>query len=260
MKILLFISLLFIIGCSSHQKEVPSWVNGIRSGEETHKVALGSKILFRRIAGSDSKDRETACEEAISKVEKDLNNHYPHFINIPYALEVLFYDDNYEDCAVTISVSSALHNKYEELKAIKEKFDLKESELEKEIAKAKDENVVVQKKYNELAAFVRKNAHILVQVNKMETNIDKIRAMIVGQQEKAEAYAFTGLHFEHFQDYMKERLQKPNTYGAHKQLCWSNFKHLSSTDHGSIVICWSINKIILGYCKVREGNCYSKWP
>lgn len=84
----------------------PHWVDSIRSGEETLKVVHGSKTFYRRIAGSAAVSKQTSCNLVIMKAEEDLRKEFPNVPKIPYAVEVLFYDIDHQDCAVTISISN----------------------------------------------------------------------------------------------------------------------------------------------------------
>lgn len=107
MKYLLF--MVFLVSCAqSPTRETPAWVEAVRSGEETIKVSHGSKIFYRRIAGSPSLNRETSCNLAITRAEETIKKEYPNADYIPYAVEVVFYDEAYRDCAVTVSVSSKI--------------------------------------------------------------------------------------------------------------------------------------------------------
>jgi hypothetical protein len=95
------IPLLLIVACA-HQAG-PSWVDGIRSGEERLKVKNGTNTLFRRIASDES--QEKACKKALISAENDIRNEYN--ADVPYTLEVLVYDKAQSDCAVTLSVGTA---------------------------------------------------------------------------------------------------------------------------------------------------------
>lgn len=96
-----FLPMLLIISACSHT--VPSWVEGIRSGEERLKVKNGTSTLFRRIASHT--DQERACKSALINAENDIRNEYGK--DIPYTLEVLVYDKSHSDCAVTLSVGAS---------------------------------------------------------------------------------------------------------------------------------------------------------
>jgi hypothetical protein len=100
------ILLAFLVSCSHEPLKItrPHWVEAVRSGEEAMKVNHGAKIFYRRIAGSPDLTKQTACNLVVMKAEEDLKKEYPN-TKIPYAVEVLFYDEEHKDCAVTISVA-----------------------------------------------------------------------------------------------------------------------------------------------------------
>lgn len=99
----------FLISCAHQTPELrPGWVDSVRSGEETLKVVHGSKTYYRRIAGSSAVSKQTSCNLVIMKAEEDLKKEFPDLAKIPYAVEVLFYDVEHQDCAVTISVANNL--------------------------------------------------------------------------------------------------------------------------------------------------------
>lgn len=100
--------LLFLVFSCSHHEElspVPSWVAAIRSGEETLRVPHASKIYYRRIAGGPNLSKETSCELVVMKAQEDIKKEFPDQV-IPHQVEVLFYDREHHDCAVTISVDT----------------------------------------------------------------------------------------------------------------------------------------------------------
>ncbi len=104
--------LFFIISsCSQLPPSKPSWVDGIRLGNETLKLSNGSKTYYRRIAGSEALSKQTSCNLVIMKAEEDLRKEFPSELKIPYVVEVLYYDDEFKDCAVTISVSNSFQGR-----------------------------------------------------------------------------------------------------------------------------------------------------
>lgn len=82
--------LILLFGCS-HKASGPSWVSGIRSGEERLQVRNGDKLLFRRISST--------CNRAIHEAERDIEQ---AGYNVPVYREVVFQAEN--DCAVTLSI------------------------------------------------------------------------------------------------------------------------------------------------------------
>ncbi len=104
MKKLILLS--FLVSCAHEPLKVerPHWVEAVRTGEEAMKVTNGSKTFYRRIAGSSDLTKQTSCNLAVMKVEEDLKKEFTEG-KVPYVVEVLFYDDEHKDCAVTISTT-----------------------------------------------------------------------------------------------------------------------------------------------------------
>jgi hypothetical protein len=101
----------FLISCSQvPQVPRPGWVEAVRKGEETLRVTNGSKTYYRRIAGSADLTKQTSCNLVIMKAEEDLRKEYPLTSKIPYVVEVLYYDPEFKDCAVTLSISGGPQN------------------------------------------------------------------------------------------------------------------------------------------------------
>jgi hypothetical protein len=97
------IVLFLFVSCAQRQAIVrPDWVNAIRAGEETLKVSNGSKMYYRRIAGHPQLPREVSCDWATLRAEEDLRRQHPE--EVPSTVEVLFFDPEHGDCAVTLSV------------------------------------------------------------------------------------------------------------------------------------------------------------
>ncbi len=101
MKVLIL--LLSFVSCAQRPTiNRPSWVDAVRTGEETLKVTNGSKTYYRRIAGNPQLPREVSCDWATLRAEEDLRRE--HSEDVPATVEVLFYDPDHGDCAVTLSV------------------------------------------------------------------------------------------------------------------------------------------------------------
>lgn len=98
---------LLCLSCSQHQEKshAPSWVNAIRLGEETLRVVQGSKVFYRRLAGGPQVSRQTSCELVVMKAQEDIKKEFPDEV-VPHTVEVLFFDPEHQDCAVTLSVDA----------------------------------------------------------------------------------------------------------------------------------------------------------
>lgn len=90
------ITLILLFASCSHNSSGPAWVSSLRSGEERFKLHHGNSILFRRI--------ESTCDLAIAKAKEDIKAEWPQFEKVAHSLEVVYYDKNAQDCAVTLSV------------------------------------------------------------------------------------------------------------------------------------------------------------
>lgn len=101
MKLILLLHVLLFVGCA-HRTTSPSWVNGLRTGEISFKISQGKKIFFRRLA--QGSDRDFACESAYRMIKRDMSNEWPKHEKIAHTLEVMYFDENFSDCAVTVSV------------------------------------------------------------------------------------------------------------------------------------------------------------
>ncbi|MES2526355.1 MAG: hypothetical protein V4598_04685 [Bdellovibrionota bacterium] len=127
MKRLFLLGLL--VSCSSFEEksQAPSWVGAIRSGEEALKVSHGSKTFYRRLAGGPNVTKQTSCELVVMKAQEDIRKEYPGEM-IPHTVEVLFYDDFHQDCAVTLSVD---HKKRDVASVPKSADEVSEDEVSK---------------------------------------------------------------------------------------------------------------------------------
>ncbi|GEM_PF-2225901 len=218
------LSLLFLASCaheSTHRSEAPDWTKSVRNGDEGLKVQHGSKIFYRRVAGSAEFSKQTSCELVVFKVEEDLKKEFPSATQIPYTVESLYYDDFHQDCAVTISinnhferspaaVSSEIPQELERLEALKSKEYLSDDEV----------------------------AEIL-----------SLRTEIVKK------YAMTGLSIEEFQKFSHEKVSKIES----NTLCSKSFKTHTFSIHGAAEICW-LNDHIQGYCTPKSNQCWMRSP
>jgi hypothetical protein len=91
------IALAFVCSCAHHENYAPSWVSGIRSGDEGLKVSSSGKTFYRRLGQT--------CEKAIELAEQDIERDNQKLVK--YTLEVLYNDSRHNDCAVTLSVNRA---------------------------------------------------------------------------------------------------------------------------------------------------------
>jgi hypothetical protein len=218
----LFLLLLFV-SCA-HQTlkdEVPQWVSAIRNGEQTLKFPQGSKTYYRRIAGGKEISKQTSCELAVIKAEEDIKKEYPLMPVVPYSVEVLFFDEEFKDCAVTLSINSDLSKQYADLKL-------------------KHENSLIHRQ--ELLA-------------KDNVTADEAAEIVIIRSELAKEDALTGLTKLEFEKFTKDVVVMNE--GAN--LCSPVFNTNSFSIHGTTHICW-LGNTIKGYCTVRDSVCWNRTP
>lgn len=255
MKLLL--ALLVLTSCAHKTNEdAPDWVQGIRSGQESLKVTNGNKTLYRRIS-SVSENENEACEDAINKAEEDVKREHPLFPTIPYSLEVLYYDKGRNECAVTISINAALTHKYEQLKHLAGDYKKREEELEKSLSEVRSERRDLAQKYDELQAYITKNAHLLKKVDDMNSRVERIKSAVNDLTNRAQQYAIVGLSEARFKRALGENFYTTSSY--YKDLCGVEFRSVTKSQHGLTVVCWKSGHIV-GYCDLREQRCSQNWP
>lgn len=223
MKLLL--SLVLLASCA-HQTpseviERPTWVSAIRSGEESLKVFHGDKIYYRRIAGSAELGKEKSCALAVIKAEEDIKKEYPLYPRIPFAVEVLVYDREHQDCAVTASIDSQLSKKYAE---IKESYQ----------------------------ASVDRQEELL---NKEHATEDEVTELLQLRAETATRYAQVGLTRTEFEKFTKDKVHLSDAAGE----CQRVFRAPASSTHGTTQVCWS-GEHVVGYCTTTDQTCWTKTP
>jgi hypothetical protein len=222
MKQLIF--LLLCVACSHQTSTVverPAWVEAVRSGDEGLRVPHGNKIYFRRIAGSKELTKEKSCELAVIKAEEDIKKEYPLFPRIPFNVEVLVYDREHQDCAVTASIDSRMETRYEEIK-----LEYKSAVLRKE----------------ELAG-------------KEHATEDEVTELLQLRAETATRYAQVGLTKDEFEKFTKDKVYLSETAGE----CQRVFRAPASSIHGTTQVCWS-GEHVVGYCTSLDNTCWKKTP
>jgi hypothetical protein len=217
------LALIFLVSCAHHESAIqkPQWVEAIRNGEETLKVAHGSKVYYRRIAGSQHLSRESSCEQAINQAESDIKKEFPLFPKVPYSLEVLFYDQDLKDCAVTVSINSSLQQRYEELKKLQAQAQQRREEL----------------------------------LAKTEVTEDEASELVQQKTEIATRFALTGLTKEEFEKFAKDKVSMVQGQG----LCQKGLKTDVFSNHGTMQVCWRA-EIVVGYCTMKDSQCWTKTP
>jgi hypothetical protein len=215
---------LLCVACS-HQTptvvERPAWVEAVRSGDEGLRVLHGNKIYFRRIAGSKELSKEKSCELAVIKAEEDMKKEYPLFPRVPFNVEVLVYDREHQDCAVTASIDSQLEKRYEEIKLEYQSAGLRKEEL----------------------------------AGKEHVTEDEVTELLQLRAETATRYAQVGLTKDEFERFTKDKVYLSEAAGE----CQRVFRAPASSTHGTTQVCWS-GEHVVGYCTSLDNTCWKKTP
>lgn len=222
MKLLL--PLLILASCAHQPPEVierPAWVEAVRSGEESLKVFHGDKIYYRRIAGSSELSKEKSCELAVIRAEEDIKKEYPLFPRIPFNVEVLVYDREHKDCAVTASIDSQLEKRYEEVKSQYMATVLRQEELG----------------------------------SKEHVTEDEVTEMLQMRAETATRYAQVGLTKVEFEKFTKDKVYLTEGEGE----CERVFRAPAYSNHGTTQVCWK-GEHVVGYCTTTNNTCWKKTP
>jgi len=259
LELLITCFLVLLLSFPSHS--APSWVEGIRSGSETLRVTVGNKIFFRRIAGTSDNSKTEACDLAVKKAIDDIQNEFYLYNNIPYTVEILFYDEKYSDCATTVSVAQNIPEKYLKINEWKKEQKKKEKELNAKIKEAEDEKYRLTNKQIELENYIQKNQHIINEVNKLEQTVGSVEGIVRNRQEKAERFAITGLRKKEFEKATGETAQ---VIYMLESSCYKQFSTIKASIQGTIDICWEGSDYtgysIVGYCNRSNRQCYTKDP
>ena len=215
--------LFFLISCAHEPQRIekPSWVAAVRSGEATLKAHHGSKIYFRRIAGGANVSKQTSCELVVYKAEEDIKREYPLMPKVSYAVEVLFYDEEHKDCAVTLSVNGDTDHRHADLG-----------------------------KFREIAA--QRKDEILAKENVSDDDATELLQL---RSENAIRYALTGLTRNEFEKFSRE----PASVIEGSSLCSQVFKTEKFSIHGTTHICWQ-GETIQGYCTIKDKQCWNRTP
>lgn len=249
------------ISLSISTYSAPSWVEGIRSGSESLRIIVGNKIFFRRIVGTSDISKSEACDQAVRKAKEDILNEFYLYEDVPYTVEILFYDEKHSDCATTLSVPEKIPEKYLKLNQWKKDQKEKEAELNSKIKEAEAEKLRLESKQKQLENYIQKNAYIINQVNKLEQTADSVEGMIRNRQNKAERFAITGIKKDEFTKFTGESVSiEINSFTK----CYEYFESAYVSYHGNTFVCWQgglyEGASIVGYCKRSTQSCYHKIP
>ena len=154
-----------LLSCSHHMQQdyaTPSWVEGLRSGEESLKVFNGSKVLYRRILTSENEeDAGEVCRKTLSFVEDDIRKESIPDLNVPFTVEHVYFDKKYKDCSVTVSMNRDFMQKIDEVKRIRDEFESEKNKLEAQYQEEMSKKASLEKDLSALKTFIMKNKELL---------------------------------------------------------------------------------------------------
>jgi hypothetical protein len=150
-------------------------------------------------------------------VEEDIRKERPHWVKIPFTVEVLYYDHEKKDCAVTASV---------------------------------DENYLPQR---EPSSSSEKDSldHIEALKTKKYLSDLEVAELLSLRAQVASLYALSGLSLVEFQKYTREEVSVIEGKG----LCTRSFPQANYSVHGPIQVCWEHN-LVKGYCSSKTRQCW----
>jgi hypothetical protein len=256
------ICIFLFISCSqlrNNKTETPSWVEGIRSGSESLRVVNGNKIFYRRILKANNEDEQSVCAKVLDVAARDIQTEFLVVTKIPYTLEYLHYDDKYEDCSVTLSISTQMSSRLIEIKEIKKDHNEIVSHLEDKWREARKEKESIERRNQELEAYIRQNQHLLQKYNDQVSNLNHVMAMLKDRRERASESALTGLSKRDFRNLVGHDVSI--VYDLNSK-CWSNFYSAYISYHGATIVCWSGSdrSFVRGYCDIAKGSCFTRNP
>ena len=258
----MFILFFLLISCSHFKNpriESPSWVEGIRTGAESLRVVIGSKIFYRRILKANDESEQEVCSRVLDLASKDIQAEFLLDTKIPYTLDYLYFDEKFKDCSVTLSISTQISSRLLEIKEIKKNHNEIVSNLEEKWIQARKDKESIERRNNELEDYIRKNEHLLHKYNDHVSNLNKAWAMLKDRKERASQSALTGLSKKDFRRLVGHDVSI--VYDLNSK-CWSHFYSSHISYHGTTIVCWSGSdqSFVRGYCDTAKGSCFTRNP
>ena len=255
-NLLILFIIFFTIQVYAREDEVPSWVQGIRSGQEGIKLVIGNKIFYRRQVANINDDKNTTCQKAIEATEESLKAEITFDVKIPYTLELIFYDEKIKDCSVTISVAPTLMNKLFEIEAFKKNEKKERAVIEVKLKESTAEKKELNKKNNQLNQLISENRGLFEHINRMNSDYQNAQELIINRYKKAEMFAITGMRLKDFERHIGERvainIETDST-------CYKRQGLMTSSNHSGLNVCWSASyglPEIVSYC--YKGQCFTR--
>lgn len=265
-RIFLFCMLFVLSSCANdliYSEIAPSWVNAVRSGNSSLRVASGGKILFRSNYKEDFRaNRADICSKAIEKNISFIKQAYPFSVQIPMTVELVFFDPKINDCSTTISVSKQLIEKAETLSSLKGIYEKEMKRIKGEtvkvqadLKKANSEKNVLENKIKKLNKLISENQGYIKQIKTIEDFIEYARNERIQIKKKVEDYIYTGMSSSEVDKIMKNYQ-------------WESGEYYSDCNpyrrYKDYVICGidGYSGFVTKFCNVNTNNgdweCYTK--
>ena len=256
----------FLYGCStSKTMDAPSWVSGLRSGDQSLEIEVGNKLYFRRQIRGGNRVESEVCDEAIAQINDDIRKHFPSAEIIPQTIEIIFYDSKIHDCSVTISVDRNIKERNDELRLLKQHNREEKKELSQQLAQAKKETAQLEQKNEAFKTLIASNVALRMHIEYMQNMESSVRSDLLKEQQIAEGIAYYGLSHDRFRIEIGHNFRIDWVVGGP---CKEQ-RNLPASIHGNIEVCWDVgghiiwsdrNAIVETYCSISDSKCYKKKP
>ena len=253
-NLLILFIIFFTIQVYAREDEVPSWVQGIRSGQEGIKLVIGNKIFYRRQVANIDDDKNTTCQKAIEATEESLKAEITFDVKIPYTLELIFYDEKIKDCSVTISVAPTLMNKLFEIEAFKKNEKKERATIEARLKESKAEKNELELKNKQLNQLISDNRDLFDRNARIDSNYERALSITSNRYAKAEMFAITGLRVREFQSLIGEKVEINFDQDS---ICNKKENKVYSSNHAGLNVCWSDKyglPEIVSFC--HDNQCF----
>ena len=267
-RIFLFCMLFVLSSCANdliYSEMAPSWVNAVRSGNSSLRVASGEKILFRSNYKEDFRaNRADICSKAIEKNISFIKQAYPFSVQIPMTVELVFFDPKINDCSTTISVSKQLIEKAETLSSLKGIYEKEMKRIKGEtvkvqadLKKANSEKKVLENKIKKLNKHISENQGYIKQIKTIEDFIKSAKSERKQIKRKIN-YIYRGMSSDEVSKIMNGHSSVSyRSFGEDKFCRYSEY-----TRYKDFVICgvniFENSGFVERVCDLESRECFSK--
>lgn len=241
--------------------ETPSWVIGLRSGKEAMVIDRGKEFYFRRQLRDSDLSESDLCEKAEKMAFSDIEKVYPNASTIPYRLEVKFYDEDLDECSITIAIDKSIKRLNSDLEKLRKENEEEKKSLEKELQETRRENAQVEREKRALLKRLEDNKTLRFYVEQVESAAEAFGNKVGREAHRAEQLAFNGAYHR---DFMKALgVYRPIQFSGDRP-CERLRGVYGHTSHGHIDICWSDRReyeaTIISFCNANTRQCWHKDP